>query len=161
VDNYDLLAMIDRREEARRTPRLAVGGHNVLYGWVKSGPRPRRRDWFAIFAREVRASLGAVLLAALIFFGAAILSNNLQVTILAFAPGMTAGLGTGLILLYNGVHLGSVFGWMRVNDAGRALWGWVMPHVATEIAAIVIAGAGGSCWPAASSCPASSGARRR
>ena len=63
--------------------------------------------------------------------------------ILAFAFGMTLGIGTAYLLLYNGIHLGSVIGWMSVSGNGRALWGWVMPHGATEIAAIIMAGAAG------------------
>jgi uncharacterized membrane protein SpoIIM required for sporulation/uncharacterized RDD family membrane protein YckC len=72
-----------------------------------------------------------------------ILTNNLQVTILAFAFGMTAGLGTAFLLVNNGMHLGSVIGWMSLQGSGRALWGWVMPHGATEILAVIIAGAAG------------------
>ncbi len=73
----------------------------------------------------------------------AILTNNLQVAILAFAFGLTAGLGTAVLLVINGVHLGSVFGWMGMNGDVRALWGWIMPHGLTEILAILIAGAAG------------------
>jgi uncharacterized membrane protein SpoIIM required for sporulation len=32
---------------------------------------------------------------------------------------------------------------MSMSGNGRALWGWVMPHGATEITAIIIAGAAG------------------
>jgi uncharacterized membrane protein SpoIIM required for sporulation len=173
-----------------RLNRLAIRGHNVMYRWQGTRARHRRREWFGLFAREVRASLRAVLLAAGLFFAAMlisaaavlwqpelafdlvgpefydfspaseevlhdipklvrpvaaswILTNNLQVTILAFAFGMTAGLGTAFLLVYNGTHLGSVIGWMSLRGSGRALWGWVMPHGATEIAAVIIAGAAG------------------
>ena len=39
-----------------------------------------------------------------------IIANNVQVTIGAFAFGITAGLGTLALLLFNGVSLGGVFG---------------------------------------------------
>ncbi len=170
--------------------RMAVGGHNVLYGYMKTGPGFQKRGWFSLFAREVRSSIRAVLLSAFLFFCAAvvsylavrwnpelayelvgpdfyefepaseekmhdipelvrpvaassILTNNLQVTILAFALGLTAGLGTVYLLLHNGIHLGSVIGWMSWSGNSRALWGWVMPHGVTEITAIIIAGAAG------------------
>lgn len=170
--------------------RMAIGGHNVLYGYMRPGTGPRQRNWFGRFAWELRRSFGAVSLSACLFLGAAlvsyvavswhpelaydlvgpefydfepareeslhdipklirpvaassILTNNLQVAILAFAFGMTAGLGTAYLLLYNGIHLGSVIGWMSLSGNGRALWGWVMPHGATEITAIIIAGAAG------------------
>ncbi len=72
-----------------------------------------------------------------------ILTNNLQVSLSAFALGLTAGVGTVLVLVFNGVHLGSVAGWFAFVGHQRAFWGWVMPHGATELLAIVVAGAAG------------------
>lgn len=72
-----------------------------------------------------------------------IITNNIQVTFLAFAFGLTAGLGTCYILIFNGVHLGSVAAWMQLNGNAYALWGWIMPHGATEILAIILSGAAG------------------
>lgn len=73
----------------------------------------------------------------------AILTNNIQVTLLVFGLGMTAGIGTALILIQNGIHLGAVAGWMALNGNSRALWGWIMPHGGTELLAIVLAGGAG------------------
>ena len=56
---------------------------------------------------------------------------------------MTLGVGTAALLAFNGVHLGSVMGWMNLTGGSRALWGWIMPHGVTEIGAIIIAGAAG------------------
>jgi len=72
-----------------------------------------------------------------------IMTNNIQVTLLAFGMGMTAGLGTCLILLFNGMQLGAVAGWMTSRGSSRALWGWIMPHGGTELLAIVLSGAAG------------------
>jgi uncharacterized membrane protein SpoIIM required for sporulation len=72
-----------------------------------------------------------------------IITNNIQVTFLAFGFGLTAGLGTTVLLVFNGVHLGSVAGWMMLHGKERALWGWIMPHGATELLAICLAGAAG------------------
>lgn len=72
-----------------------------------------------------------------------IISNNIQVTILAFAFGLTAGLGTSLILVSNGVQIGALGGWLTAKGSGRAFWGWVMPHGGTELLAIVLAGGAG------------------
>src|SRR5581483_7856743 len=44
---------------------------------------------------------------------------------------------------FNGIHLGSVAGWMTLHGKERALWGWIMPHGATELLAICLAGAAG------------------
>jgi uncharacterized membrane protein SpoIIM required for sporulation len=72
-----------------------------------------------------------------------IISNNIQVTLLAFGLGLTAGIGTSLLLIFNGIHLGSVAGWMALQGKQRALWGWIMPHGGTELLAICLAGAAG------------------
>jgi len=72
-----------------------------------------------------------------------IIANNVQVTFLAFALGLSAGLGTALLLIYNGVHIGAVAGWMTYQGKGAALWGWILPHGSTELIAICLAGAAG------------------
>jgi uncharacterized membrane protein SpoIIM required for sporulation len=72
-----------------------------------------------------------------------IVTNNIQVTLLAFGLGLTAGIGTSILLIFNGVHLGSVAGWMALQGKQKALWGWIMPHGATELLAICLAGAAG------------------
>ena len=71
------------------------------------------------------------------------ISNNLQVTMLAFGLGMTAGIGTSFVLVFNGVYLGAVAGWMTARGDAQAFWGWVMPHGGTELLAIVLAGGAG------------------
>ena len=73
----------------------------------------------------------------------AIITNNIQVTLLAFGLGLTAGLGTCGVLLSNGVHLGAVAGWLALQGYSAALWGWIMPHGGTEILAIILSGAAG------------------
>lgn len=73
----------------------------------------------------------------------AIVANNIQVTLLAFGLGLTAGLGTTWLLIVNGVHIGAVAGWLTLHGKTRAFWGWVMPHGGTELLAICLAGAAG------------------
>jgi uncharacterized membrane protein SpoIIM required for sporulation/uncharacterized RDD family membrane protein YckC len=72
-----------------------------------------------------------------------IMTNNIQVTLLAFGLGLTAGIGTAFLLVFNGAHLGAVAGWMSANGNSRALWGWIFPHGGTELMAITLAGAAG------------------
>jgi uncharacterized membrane protein SpoIIM required for sporulation/uncharacterized RDD family membrane protein YckC len=72
-----------------------------------------------------------------------ILTNNIQVTLLAFGFGLTAGIGTAFLLVTNGVQLGGVAGWMTAKGNSGALWGWIMPHGGTELLAITLAGAAG------------------
>lgn len=174
-----------------RLNRIAVAGHNLLYGHVgASGKGGTRRDWPGAFARAVRESLWAVALSAALLFGSAaasyvavqahpelaydlvpqgfydfeptseehmheipglarplvsstIMTHNIQVTLAAFGLGLTAGIGTAYLLVFNGLTLGAVAGWLSVQGRSRALWGWVMPHGGTELLAICLAGAAG------------------
>jgi len=72
-----------------------------------------------------------------------IIANNVQVTFAAFALGVTAGLGTLVLLLFNGVSLGGVFGLYQSKGILRLLLAFVAPHSVLELSAICIAGGGG------------------
>ena len=72
-----------------------------------------------------------------------LISNNVQVTFFAFAGGILAGLGTVLILLMNGLHLGSVAGAFANHGQSLHLWTFVLPHGVIELTAICIAGGAG------------------
>lgn len=73
----------------------------------------------------------------------AIMTNNLSVAFAAFAAGITAGLGTMYMVVFNGVLMG-VIG-VACAQAGMSLdlWSFVAPHGVLELPAIFIsAGAG-------------------
>jgi len=72
-----------------------------------------------------------------------IIANNVQVTIAAFAFGVTAGIGTLVLLLFNGVSLGGVFGLYASKGILPLLVAFVAPHGVLELSAICIAGGGG------------------
>ncbi len=76
-------------------------------------------------------------------FASSLMANNISVSIRALAFGMTWGLGTILLLFYNGVILGLVT--IDYVLAGQTVFllGWLMPHGVIEIPAILIAGQGG------------------
>jgi uncharacterized membrane protein SpoIIM required for sporulation len=71
------------------------------------------------------------------------MTHNTQVSITAMALGMTWGIGTIVMLFYNGVILGAVF--LDYILAGEAMFvfGWLLPHGAVEIPAILLAGQAG------------------
>ena len=173
-----------------RLNRIAVAGHNLLYGYMRKPSQAKPRDGLVRFAREVRNHAWPVMLSIAMFFGSAMISyvavqsnpslgydllaegfidfdpahqenlheipslarpivsssiitNNIQVTLLVFGLGLTAGIGTTVLLIFNGIHLGSVAGWLTLQGKERALWGWIMPHGGTELLAICLAGAAG------------------
>jgi uncharacterized membrane protein SpoIIM required for sporulation/uncharacterized RDD family membrane protein YckC len=72
-----------------------------------------------------------------------IIANNVQVTFFAFAGGILAGVGTVLVLVFNGVHLGAVAALFAHHGASLALWSFVLPHGIIELTAICIAGGAG------------------
>jgi uncharacterized membrane protein SpoIIM required for sporulation len=76
-------------------------------------------------------------------FSAALITNNTKVSILALALGVTWGIGTVILLFYNGVVLGAVI--LDYVRAGQSIFlmGWLLPHGVVEIPAILIAGQAG------------------
>lgn len=73
----------------------------------------------------------------------AIIANNVQVTYLALAFGVTAGIGTVLLLVFNGISLGGVMGLYESKGIASLLLSFVAPHGVLELSAICIAGGGG------------------
>jgi uncharacterized membrane protein SpoIIM required for sporulation len=72
-----------------------------------------------------------------------IMTHNLQVTFLALAGGMLAGVVTALVLVFNGISFGGIVGAMFAYGIGDQLFGFVSPHGFLELSVIVIAGACG------------------
>jgi uncharacterized membrane protein SpoIIM required for sporulation len=76
-------------------------------------------------------------------FAAQLMTHNTQVAIFTMALGITWGAGTGITLFYNGVILGAVaVDYVRAGEA-RFLLGWLLPHGAIEIPAILLGGQAG------------------
>lgn len=76
-------------------------------------------------------------------FSAELMNNNIRVSIFTLGLGMTWGIGTLIVLFHNGVLLGLIS--MDYILAGQSVFllGWLLPHGAIEIPAILIAGQGG------------------
>jgi uncharacterized membrane protein SpoIIM required for sporulation len=69
-----------------------------------------------------------------------IMTNNLLVTLLVFASGITAGVYTLYLLGFNGVLMGVVGAACWLNGMSLSLWSFVAPHGVLELPAIFIAG---------------------
>lgn len=76
-------------------------------------------------------------------FSSQVITNNVQVSFAAFAGGILLGLGTVLILVYNGIGLGAMFGLYHAHGLGLYLWSFAGPHGVLELTAICIAGGAG------------------
>jgi uncharacterized membrane protein SpoIIM required for sporulation len=76
-------------------------------------------------------------------FSAFLMTHNIRVSIATFSLGITWGVGTTVVLFYNGVMLGAVSAdYVRAGQA-EFLLGWLLPHGVVEIPAILIAGQAG------------------
>lgn len=73
----------------------------------------------------------------------ALVTNNVQVSFVAFAAGLLAGAGTVLILVFNGVLLGAAFGLYANNEVLGVILAFVFPHGVMELTAICLAGGAG------------------
>jgi uncharacterized membrane protein SpoIIM required for sporulation len=74
-----------------------------------------------------------------------IMTNNLSVSFIAFAAGITAGLGTVYMMLMNGLLFGVISVACVMNSMGTRLFSFVAPHGVLELPAIFIAGGAGLC----------------
>jgi uncharacterized membrane protein SpoIIM required for sporulation len=72
-----------------------------------------------------------------------ILVNNVIVAFNAFALGITAGIGTVLVLVQNAVLLGMLAGAFQAAGKGAAFWAIILPHGLLELTAICIAAGAG------------------
>jgi uncharacterized membrane protein SpoIIM required for sporulation len=71
------------------------------------------------------------------------MTNNIRVTVLAMALGMTFGAGTVILLFWNGVILGAVMADYIGGGQSVFLAGWLLPHGSVEIPAILLGGQAG------------------
>ena len=81
---------------------------------------------------EVRSAMSAV-----------IMTNNIQVSFLAFAGGMLAGLLTIYVMIFNGIHLGAIFGLLQFHKLSSGLAEFVVGHGFIELSVIMVAGGAG------------------
>jgi uncharacterized membrane protein SpoIIM required for sporulation len=72
-----------------------------------------------------------------------IMTNNIGVCLKIMLGGLLAGLGTGFILVINGLLLGSVAALVAQNNLAGPLWAFVLPHGSLELPAIFISGGAG------------------
>ncbi|MEO1134433.1 MAG: stage II sporulation protein M, partial [Cyanobacteria bacterium J06639_1] len=69
--------------------------------------------------------------------------NNLSVCFRAIAGGITGGLFTAFILVFNGLLIGSVSTLVAQHNLAVPFWGFVFPHGSLELPAIFLSGGAG------------------
>ena len=76
-------------------------------------------------------------------FASFLFTHNIEVAFLCFALGISLGVGTVVLLWFNGVPLGALAYAYQVKGHATWFWAWILPHGVVEISAICLAGAGG------------------
>jgi uncharacterized membrane protein SpoIIM required for sporulation len=76
-------------------------------------------------------------------FAGSLMTHNIDVSLFTLAMGMTYGIGTVVVLFYNGVILGAVSYDYVQDGQTRFLIGWLLPHGSIEIPSVMIAGQAG------------------
>lgn len=76
-------------------------------------------------------------------FSSFLFTHNIGVAFFTFALGITAGVGSAIMLFITGILLGSL-AWVYASKGLMGwFWAWILPHGIPEITAICIAGAAG------------------
>ncbi|MBT2728105.1 stage II sporulation protein M [Bacillus sp. ISL-75] len=74
---------------------------------------------------------------------ASIMTNNIKVAIFAFAGGITFGLVTVYLMVYNGIIIGALAALFWHHSKSYDFWAFIVPHGMIELTAIFIAGGAG------------------
>lgn len=69
--------------------------------------------------------------------------NNVRIGFQTFAGGILLGLGSVFFMLYNGLYIGAILGYLQHIGLGPQIWSFVAAHSALELLAIVVSGAAG------------------
>jgi uncharacterized membrane protein SpoIIM required for sporulation len=76
-------------------------------------------------------------------FSSFLFTHNIGVAFFTFALGITAGVGTALMLFITGILMGSL-AWVYASKGLMGwFWAWILPHGIPELTGICIAGAAG------------------
>ncbi|MGB3626464.1 MAG: stage II sporulation protein M, partial [Henriciella sp.] len=108
-------------------------------GWDSRNPGASAEHLRSTLYTDGQADIGDMLAA----FAAQLFSHNSGIAIFAFALGFCFGMPTAVLLIYNGVYLGSFYAVFWDKGLGAELTGWLLIHGVTELFAIVLAGAAG------------------
>jgi uncharacterized membrane protein SpoIIM required for sporulation len=76
-------------------------------------------------------------------FASHVFTNNVQVSIYAFAAGIAFCVPTAVILMFNGASVGVAGGLFASVGQQAKFWGLILPHGLLELTAVLIAGGAG------------------
>jgi uncharacterized membrane protein SpoIIM required for sporulation len=103
-------------------------------GLVPGGLRPSETHHFVHHQLSAAAS-GEL--------SSSIITNNVVVLALAFGGGIFLGLGSAIVLIYNGLIVGVVAGLLAQEHQTTQFFVYVLPHGALELSCFIVGGAAG------------------
>lgn len=127
----------------------AIMAAGILFGFAVSFSDPASRsfllpsDFPTIQPSDEEDQAAGASTGELAAFSSFLFRNNMSVSMMAFALGMTFGIGTAWLLWFNGVLMGVLAAVFLEAGQGRAFLTGILPHGVLEIPAIVIAGGAG------------------
>lgn len=71
------------------------------------------------------------------------IQNNVSVSFLSVALGAFFGIGTLIVLVYNGLHIGGILGYISAIGYGPAIQTFIIAHSPFELAGLCLSGASG------------------
>lgn len=71
------------------------------------------------------------------------IQNNIGIGFRCFAGGVPAGLGSIFFILYNGLHIGAIAGYLTAQGHAENFYAFVVTHSSFELTGIVLSGAAG------------------
>lgn len=74
------------------------------------------------------------------FLASFIMTNNMEVALLALASGIFGAVGTVFVLVYNGIFIGGITGALIAYGLAGDLVGFVSPHGFLELSVVVVSG---------------------
>ena len=130
---------------------LLFGPMGISYGLVRSNPVLARYMTSSAMLERAESTPGGDIDAEYVdipgtlmpLASTNLITNNVQVALLAFAGGVLAGSLTVLLLVFNGVHLGTVLGLYANEGLLGVILAFVFPHGFMELTAICLAGGAG------------------
>lgn len=130
---------------------LLLGPMGISFGLVRSNPVLARYMTSSGMLERAESTPGGDIDAAYVdipgtlmpLASTGLITNNVQVALLAFAGGVLAGSLTVLLLVFNGVHLGTVLGLYANEGLLSVILAFVFPHGFMELTAICLAGGAG------------------
>jgi uncharacterized membrane protein SpoIIM required for sporulation len=127
----------------------AITAVGALFGFVVSLSDPTSRsfllpsDFPTIQPTDEEDQAGAASTGELAAFSSFLFRNNMSVSLMAFALGITFGIGTAWLLWFNGILMGALAAVFLEAGQFRAYLTGILPHGVLEIPAILIAGGAG------------------